>query len=48
MTLRIVAGLTSRPERLRQRARPDRLAVGDVLRDQRAQQLPRARVEVGG
>ena len=45
MMLRIVAGLTSRPELLGQRAAADRFAVADVLGDQGAQQASRARVE---
>ena len=38
ITLRIVAGESSRPGMLRQRARADRLALGDIALDQRLQQ----------
>ena len=43
----MVAGLTSRPGVPRQRLRTDRFAVADVARDQRAQQVARARIERG-
>ena len=45
ITLRIVAGDSSRPDGARQRARADRLAVGDVALDQGLQQDLGALVE---
>ena len=47
MTLRMLAGLRSRPEKLDERARADGLAVGDVALDQRLQQELRALVQHG-
>ena len=47
ITLRIVAGDSSRPDGARQRARADRLAVGDVAFDQGLQQCLGALVEHG-